>query len=200
MPETSLSAKLAAHLTNLNTQDPRFIRELLDSHYTINNLDVNVITNGPDPQGVERGGFLGVLNGFLDTIGESRIAYEKVSDEAGAILGFVPWKPTTKLIQVEGIEVEVPVDIPEKDLEGLKVVIKASGSAGTDTVYLNYPARVVKLPEGVHLLMISAPGIPLQELAALRAHMDEAQRDPNYTIVTNYVIELSGALSDSLKA
>ncbi len=34
--------------------------------------------------------------------------------------------------------------------------------------------------------IVTAPGVPLSEIMALRAHIDEAKADPDYTIVVNY--------------
>jgi hypothetical protein len=34
--------------------------------------------------------------------------------------------------------------------------------------------------------MVTAPGVPLSEIMQLRAHIDEAKADPDYTIVVNY--------------
>jgi hypothetical protein len=37
-----------------------------------------------------------------------------------------------------------------------------------------------------YITLICAPGIPTSELKALKAHWQEAERDPNYSVVVNY--------------
>jgi|SRR5208337_5252056 len=45
----------------------------------------------------------------------------------------------------------------------------------------------VEIPCGSRLLVI-APGVPQSEVKQLRKHFKEAERDPSYTVVTNYEI------------
>ena len=180
-----VSAALAAFLTKLNDQDPRFIRDLVDHRALVNNESLDVVCPF-DPQGVNRANAVGVLNGFLDSIGQPRIAWTE--EEDGRITEFAPLCPTWNSFEVGGVEVQVEPEVPAGEVAALKALLEAK----LGLLVTNYRARISKLPEGVDVLLVSAPGIPAYEVEALRVHLDEALKDPDYKVVTNYLVEVSG--------
>lgn len=184
MVATDVSAALTAFLTHLNTQDPGFIAALLQNRFKINNEAIHVIT--PDAEAPYTAGFIGVVNGFLDSIGQPRIAF--IEQDNGKITGFTPVGPTWKTVEANGVILEVDPEVPEAEVANLKAFLEAQVKVLT----VNYRAKITKLPEGVDLLLVCAIDAPGDELDALRAHIDEARVDPDYTIVTNYAVEITG--------
>jgi len=185
MISTDVSAALADFLTHLNSQDPAFIKELVNQRAYVTNEDLDVVC--PAERDPMQAGVIGVLNGFLDSIGQPRIAF--VEQDSGEITGFLPLRSTWNVIEVNGVIIEVAGDVPDDEVARLKGLLE---DKLTTTLVTNYRARITRLPEGCDLLLVCADGAPTEELEVLHSRINEAKEDPDYSIVTNYEVNITG--------
>jgi hypothetical protein len=75
-------------------------------------------------------------------------------------------------------------DVPSSEV----AILRGLWDDGKD-IYENYDFEVmqIEVTPGCRL-MVKAPGVPASELKALKAHVEEAIGDPDYTVVTNYEV------------
>ena len=179
-----VSAALADFLTRLNAKDPVFVKELLNHRITVNHDDLEVVC--PAEMLPYRASALGVLNGFLDAIDQPRVCF--IEQDNGDIAGFAPVGNVWRTIEVNGITLELDARAPEAEVERIKGLL---GSLN-DLLLVNYRARIVKLPEGANFMLVCALDVPPAELDALHHHLKQARVDPDYSVVTNYAVTMTG--------
>lgn len=91
----------------------------------------------------------------------------------------------------KGIQVRVHDPMDEQGYKNLSDLLEGfpDGIITTDSA-----VEVVSLPEGLNALVVSAPGIPHDDLKALSDHVLQACMEPDHAIITNYQVTITGRL------
>lgn len=184
MISTDVSATLAAFLNQISTQDPKFVCELVNHRVPVNNDAIDVVC----PADVEplQAGIIGLVNGFLDSIDQPRISF--VEEDDGRIHSFAPLVPAWKEITEDGVTIEVDARLPQVEIDQIHEFARQR----LTPIMVNYRARISKLPEGVNMLLFSAPEVDQADMHALRSHIDQATVDKDYSVMCNYEVNVSG--------
>lgn len=89
----------------------------------------------------------------------------------------------------KGIVVAAPHGLPADAWDQIASLLDRT----QEVLVTSLPVEIVSLPEGVRLLLVSAVGVDDTELQNLYHMVHESLSDPDYTIVTNYHINITGA-------